>query len=252
MSSRSALRTRILRPAVALATAFGLLAPVGPWTGTLDAAPGDQLRMTFDQGDPLAPNTRVTDVSGFGNHGIVRVKYNGTITPKDGFAKFPSPCQQESCPNAMIEISDSGSLDPGTAAFEWGANIRMRSDETADGENVLQKGRWGDPGGQWKLQVDKGGGKPSCVVSGFHAGRESRVVLQASVGIADNGWHQVVCRRTSAGVEIIVDGVVRGSAWMPPVDLSSGASVTIGAKEVAARDNDQFHGRLDEVFMRLI
>jgi hypothetical protein len=216
------------------------------------ATSGDQLRFAFDQGDSLAAGTRVTDVSGVGNHGTVRSKYGGTITPQSGFAKFPNPCTRESCPNAMIEVADNPSLDPGTANFEWGARIRMKSSETADGENVLQKGRWGDAGGQWKLQVDKIGGKPSCVVSGFRNGSESRVMVKASVGVADDTWHEVICRRTAGGVEILVDGVVRGSAGMPVVTLSSSAAVTIGAKEVVARDNDQFLGRLDDIFMRLI
>ena len=242
---------RVLRPFVmVVALASSLWTAAAP---TSVSAAGDQLRITFDQGDPLTPNTRVTDVSGLGNHGVVRTKYGGTILPLNGSAAdFPNPCSYEPCPNAMIEIADSGSLDPGTASFEWGADIKMKSTETADGENVLQKGRWGEPGGQWKLQVDKAGGKPSCVVSGFRNGVESRVVLKSPVGVADNVWHEVICRRTGGGIEIQIDGVVRATAAMPLVTLASSATVTIGAKEVLAKDNDQFLGRLDNVFMRLI
>ena len=65
-------------------------------------------------------------------------------------------------------------------------------------------------------------------------------------------WHEVICRRTQAGIEIQIDGVVRATAAMPVVTLSSTATVTIGAKEVVAKDNDQFLGRLDNVFMRII
>jgi len=213
----------------------------------------DQLMINFDQGATLKAGTTVRDLSGNDNDGVVKTKYGGVITPlSGGAADFPNPCTVEPCPNAMIEVLDAPSLDPGTASFEWGAEIKMRADETADGENVLQKGRWGDVGGQWKLQVDKAGGKPSCVVSGFRDGIESRVVLKSSIGIADNVWHEVTCRRTVDGVEIVIDGVSRGAVAMPVVTLSSAASVTIGAKEVLAKDNDQFQGRLDDVFMRVI
>lgn len=216
------------------------------------SAAADQLVVNFDQGQPLAAGTTVSDVSGNGNNGIVKTRYGGTINPVGGAADFPDPCSVESCPNAMIEIVDAPSLDPGTADFEWGADVRMKVSETADGENVLQKGRWGDAGGQWKLQVDKAGGKPSCVVSGFRNGVESRVILKSPVGVADNVWHQVTCRRTAAGIDLLVDGVVRASAPMPVVTLSSGATVTIGAKEVVAKDNDQFQGKLDNIFIRLL
>lgn len=215
-------------------------------------AASDQLVMNFDQGQPLAAGTTVSDVSGNGNNGIVKTKYGGTINPVSGAADFPGPCSVESCPNAMIEIVDAPSLDPGTADFEWGADVRIKASETADGENVLQKGRWGDAGGQWKLQVDKAGGKPSCVVSGFRNGVESRVILKSLVGVADNVWHQVTCRRTGVGIELVIDGAVRASAPMPVVTLSSGATIRIGAKEVAAQDNDQFQGKLDNIFVRLL
>lgn len=238
---------RLLAVAGAVTLTGALIAP------TIGRAASDQLLVDFDQTDSLKAGTSVSDVSGNRNDGVVRSKYGGTILPLNaGAADFPNPCTTEPCPNAMIEIPDAPSLDPGTASFEWGASIRMKADETADGENVLQKGRWGDAGGQWKLQVDKTGGKPSCVVSGFRNGVESRVVLKASVGIADNVWHQVTCRRTEDGVTILIDGVVRGSLAMPVVSLAGPASITIGAKEVLAKDNDQFQGRLDDVFMRLI
>ena len=78
------------------------------------------------------------------------------------------------------------------------------------------------------------------------------MVVKADVGVADSTWHTVVCRRTDAGVEIFVDGVLRGGEAMAPVELNSPATVTVGAKDVKSDDNDQFQGRLDDVFMRLI
>jgi hypothetical protein len=250
MARQSSPATRLRRSGAAIVA----LAALGAWSapGSASAADGDRLRIDFEQGDPLTAGTRVTDVSGYGNHGVVESAYGGQIADRPGFAKFLTNCDGDGCPNAMIEIDDAASLDPGFAPFEWGAAIKLRSDETADGENIVQKGRWGDNGGQWKLQVDKEAGKPSCVVSGVRNGASDRVVVKASVGIADGTWHSVVCRRTNAGVAILVDGAERGSAAMEPVELDSPASVTIGAKDIKSQDNDQFQGRLDDVFMRLI
>jgi hypothetical protein len=226
------------------------------------AAAADRLRITFEsEGGPgarLTASSSVSDVSGQGNNGKVVTAYNGAVTAVAGSggtaADFPGKCSAEPCPNALIQISDDGSLDPGTADFEWGARILLKASETDDGENVVQKGTWGQAGGQWKLQVDKTGGRPSCVVSGTvpSSGKDLRVVLKSTVGVADGAWHQVTCRRTAAGVTIVVDGQAAGSAAMARVTLASSAPVTIGAKSVKPTDNDQFHGVLDDVFMALL
>jgi hypothetical protein len=154
----------------------------------------------------------------------------------------------------MVEIADSDSLDAGTADFEWSARIRLQKAQTADGENVLQKGTWGEPGGQWKLQVDKNPGIPSCVVSGVVPGEtaERRIVLKASISVADGAWHRLTCRRAAGKLEIIIDGTRRGWAAMPAVDLTSTAPVTIGAKWVTTANNDQFQGTIDDVLMTVL
>ena len=132
--------------------------------------------------------------------------------------------------------------------------MKLGARETADGENVMQKGLWGQVGGQWKLQIDKAAGIPSCVVSGVWPkdGSMLRVVVKASISVADGKWHDLRCRRTVDGVAVVIDGVVQGSMAMPVVDVNSDAPVTIGAKSVKPRDNDQFHGVLDDVFMALL
>ena len=47
---------------------------------------------------------------------------------------------------------------------------------------------------------------------------ERRVVLKASISVADGGWHRVTCRRAAGKLEIIIDGTKRGSATIPAVD----------------------------------
>jgi hypothetical protein len=216
---------------------------------TLDAQPA---------GAALADGAVIADDSGTGNTGVVVTAFGGSIGIAadaagsiGSVADFPADCASQPCPNALIQIADAPTLDPMTADFEFGARILMQANETDDGENVLQKGITDEPGGQWKLQVDKAGGLPSCVVSGRAPGESSdrRVVLLSSITVADGVWHQVMCRRSATLLEIVVDGVVRGTAAMPAVTLNSSAPVTIGAKWVTPSENDQFHGMLDDVFM---
>jgi hypothetical protein len=256
-------RQNTLRRAGAAVAGACLLTALSPISTLPVRAASDRLRLGFDgtftAADQSSGAPVVSDSSGQGNHGVVRTAYKGavlTVTDPAGntAADFPGKCAIEPCPNALVEIADQPSLDPGTAPFQFGARVLLKKNETADGQNVVQKGTWGEPGGQWKLQIDKSAGVPSCVVSGRVPGKatERRVVLRASIGVADGVWHALLCRRTAAGVEILIDGVVRGSVAMPAVVLDSTAPVTIGAKAVAPKDNDQFHGVLDDVVMTVL
>jgi hypothetical protein len=249
----------LIRAGVCAGTAIVLAVPMLSAPGA--SADTDRLRVDFDSldpGDRLGQSASVLDSSGEGNHGVVRTAYGGSVAivadATGTVADFPNRCWSEPCPNALIRVADDASLDPGTSAFEWGARVLLKANETADGENVVQKGTWGEPGGQWKLQVDKAAGIPSCVVSGAVPGTNAvrRTVLRASISVADGRWHSLVCRRTTDGLKIVIDGAVRGSAPMPAVRLESAAPVTIGAKSASPADNDQFHGMLDDVFMTVL
>ncbi len=81
---------------------------------------------------------------------------------------------------------------------------------------------------------------------------ERRVVLKASISVADGGWHRVTCRRAAGKLEIIIDGTKRGSATMPAVELNNTAPVTIGAKWVNTSNNDQFQGTIDDVLVTVL
>lgn len=231
-------------------TAFFVSCVIAGATPTRAASP--QFILNFDQGESLAPGTRVTDVSGEGNNGSVLTDLGGEVTPANGAAVFPGPCSAEPCPNAVIKIPSSATLNPGTRPFEWGAEIRLRSTETADGQNIIQKGTYGAAGGQWKLQVDKASAKPSCIVSGPRNGTYHRVVVRSPTTIADNAWHKVTCRRTNTSVSLSIDGTVRATVTMTAVTVATSAAITIGGKSVTSYDNDQFQGRLDNVFMQLL
>ena len=241
---------RLVAAACPLAAVAVLLGPVPPV-----AAGTDELRLSFDSGEPLSPGSRVTDSSGHGRSGTVLTSGGGALTPVVGWrgsvsARYPAPCSGGGCPKAIVEVSPAG-LALGYAAFEWGARVRLPAGSTSRGENLVQKGLYTDPAGQWKLQVDGSAGRPSCVVSGYRDdGSYQRVTVTSGVGIANGAWHHVVCRRSRTGVTILVDGQARGSSGMRPVRLVSEAPVRIGGKGVDPTDNDQFFGALDEVVVR--
>lgn len=245
-----------MRRLAALLLGSALTAAALTMTAPPASAAETRLMLSFAS-DSLVDGSSVHDSSAMDNDGRVRTEYGGRITAVTGWngtrsARFPAKCWAEPCGNALISVADDPSLDPGYASFEWGVRLRLSAAQTADGENLIQKGLWGNTGGQWKLQVDKDPGRPSCLVSGYRNGTSYRVIVRSSVGVADDAWHAVTCRRTSSAVEIYVDGVRRGIASMPAVNLSNGAAVTIGAKSVTTRDNDQYHGTLDDVFMRVL
>lgn len=163
-----------------------------------------------------------------------------------GSVAFPARCVAPTgCPRAMLEVPSDSSIDPGDRPFEYGATVWLAPDQTSTGSNIVQRGRFGTSGGQWKLQVDSEGGEPSCVVRSG----EDVVLVRSRVSVADSQWHRVVCSRDDTGVSIRVDDAVdRTRAHTGSV--SSPLPLSIGSPGVGDQD-DQFHGRIDDVFVRI-
>jgi hypothetical protein len=161
-----------------------------------------------------------------------------------GSVSFPARCTApRGCPRAMVEVAADPGLDPREDAFEYGATVWLAPDKTSVGSNIVQKGRYGEAGGQWKLQVDSKAGEPSCVVRSG----DDLLIVRSRVSIADSRWHEVVCRRDEHGISIRVDDTVdRRSGRTGPVVNPS--PVRVGSPGVGDQD-DQFHGRLDDVFL---
>lgn len=249
--------THARRLALVAALACAAAAAALP-TSAASAAGGPLLSFHFDHGESLRAGSAVVDASGHGNDGQVQSGFGGVLAPVVGWAgttsaQYPASCTGATCPKAMIRVASSASLTLGYADVEWGTRLRLSAGQTSKGENLVQKGLYGDRDGQWKLQVDGKAGRPSCVVSGSHAdGSRQQVIVLASTSVADGTWHQVTCRRTSTAVTLLIDGVRRGTAQMRPVDLTGNAPVAIGGKQVIDQDNDQFDGALDDVFVRRI
>lgn len=163
-----------------------------------------------------------------------------------GAVAFPAKCTApRGCARAMVEVLPDAALNPGERDFEYGASVWLAPDATSTGSNIVQKGRFAMEGGLWKLQVDNDAGEPSCVV---RSGTEL-IIVRSSVSIADSSWHRVTCRRDEKGVTIRVDDTVdRVDARTGSVDNEW--PVRVGSPGVGD-DDDQFHGRVDDVFLRI-
>lgn len=213
------------------------------------------LWLSFD-GDEVGPDgaPEFPDAAG-GSWRATVVSANGgevELVSGDGSAgavEFPPLCDAEvACPRAMVELAAAPQLDPGDRDFEFGATVWLAPEQTTRGSNVVQSGRFGSDGGQWKLQVDSDEGHPSCVVRGADPAAEP-VVAVSEISISDSAWHRVVCRRDADGVTIEVDGTpveepgVTGS-------VTNEAPIRIGAPGVNDGD-DQFHGRVDDVYLMI-
>lgn len=197
-------------------------------------------------------DTEYPDALGGVFGGRVVVANDGEVEVVPGAAEvgnavaFPANCAEPSgCPRAMLEIESDLALNPGESDFEFGATVWLAPDQATTGSNIVQKGRFATEGGLWKLQVDTEEGLPSCVVRSG----EALVTVRSKLSIADSSWHRVVCRRDAKGVSIDVDGTVRRVSG-PTRSVDNEWPIRIGSPGVGDRD-DQFHGRVDDVFLRI-
>ncbi|WP_189113714.1 LamG-like jellyroll fold domain-containing protein [Pilimelia terevasa] len=213
------------------------------------AAAAGALRASWSFDTPVGGGYR--DSSG-GGHGLRAVaRYGGRVAavsrPPGRAVAFPARCPG-ACARAILQTPHAASLNPGTARIRWGGLVRLARGQAGGGQNLVQKG-YADRGGQYKLQVDGAAGRPSCAVVGTGAGRTHLAL--AAVSVADGAWHGVQCGRSGTALVIWVDGVPRGRARVPAgLAIRPTAPVRLGGKGVSL-GNDQFHGALDHVWIRI-
>lgn len=207
------------------------------------------VRYTFDGG----VDKPLTDVAG--GHELLPLGQNGgqlTLVPQGpGLAiEFPQRCtlpRERDCPRAILEGVRDDALNPGTRPLRYGASVRMTHRDLAEGANVLQKGYSVGGVSQFKLQVDHRQGHPSCVI----ADRWRIYRAEPRLNVADGVWHELVCSRTATRLTISVDGVERASVAVPAsLSIANAEPLRVGGKGTN-RGNDQYAGRLDNVFVSI-
>ena len=162
---------------------------------------------------------------------------------------FPAKCpSKRQCPHAVLQSPDSADLSPGVRPLAYGAAVRLAPDQTTKGQNVLQKG-YSATSSQYKLQVDGAAGRPSCVL--VDDKRPTIKLVRSAITVADGVWHTVECSRSADVMIILVDGVIRGTLRIPAtLSVTNTSPLSIGGKGTS-RDNDQFQGAVDDVWVRI-
>lgn len=207
------------------------------------------VRYTFDGGvdKPI--------LDAHGGHELRAVAQNGgrlSLVPQGlGLAvEYPDRCtmpRERDCPRAILEGDRDDTLNPGTRPLEYGASVLMTHADLADGANVVQKGYSVGGVSQFKLQVDHRQGHPSCVI----ASRSRIYRAEPALDVADGAWHQLTCARSRERLAIIVDGAERAAVPVPAnLSIANAEPLRIGGKG-ANRGNDQFAGRIDNVFLTI-
>ncbi|MEV6347086.1 LamG-like jellyroll fold domain-containing protein [Actinoplanes sp. NPDC051851] len=214
---------------------------------TVPPPPAIIARYDFNEAAPA-----IDDESGFGHTLRVISGHGGRVRPVahgPGIAlAFPDHCVLQICPHVALQSPDSADLNPGTRDFSFGAEMLLASNATSKGQNILQKG-YSKTSSQYKLQIDGDAGRPSCVLVDV---RQPGIrMVRSTIGTADGRWHSVRCRRSGEVFEIYVDGVLRGGTRVPvTLAVANDRPLSIGGKG-AYRDNDQFNGVLDNVWVEI-
>ncbi|GAA1590261.1 LamG-like jellyroll fold domain-containing protein [Actinoplanes couchii] len=159
---------------------------------------------------------------------------------------FPGKCAALLCPQVTLQSADSADLNPGDRNLAFGADVLLAPAQTSAGQNVLQKG-YSTVSSQYKLQIDGTAGHPSCVLVDVR--RPAIRVVRSAVTVADGRWHRLRCRRDGSRWEVWVDEVLRGRVRIPSrLSVANDQPLSIGGKGFY-RDNDQFNGVLDNVWV---
>lgn len=271
-------RTDALPPSFASPAASAAPAPPSAVPSAAGVGAGDQVavasgpvsvRYTFDGGHSLPvsdadgrfPMQIVTEAGGALNFAPVAdadadavadaaAPVVAELPRASGLAmQFPPRCDVEpkSCPRAILEGTRDDALNPGLRPLQYGASVLMTPADTGDGANVMQKGYSVGGNTQFKLQVDHDTAYPSCVI----ASQAKIFRVEPKVSMADSTWHTVTCTRSGSRLGITIDGVPRGSVFVPPgLSIANTEPLRIGGKGANA-SNDQFAGQIDNVFLTI-
>ena len=69
---------------------------------------------------------------------------------------------------------------------------------------------------------------------------------------ADGQWHRILCVRTEDSLAVLIDGEQTGSVSIPPsLAVNNDLPLQLGGRG-AGPGNDQFNGKLDDVFVEIL
>lgn len=260
------MRAPHLRRSLALLTTTALVSAFWPATTSTAASNGKRELWLRFNGSSSHLDLRNSGISALD----VRISSaGGSITPAAGRGKGYSArmprysSDSPATPAVITALPTSGDpLSPGTRAFVFGAHFHLdaasQGSSTDNGNNLIQRGLYAGP--QYKIQVD--GRRVSCRV----AGNGGDVFVRATNTVDPRYWHRAVCTRNGDKVTLAVTRYRSGEAttwrWsrrgaIGGLHHRTSTRLSIGGKvdaqgDVIAHDSDQFNGRIDNAFFRLL
>jgi concanavalin A-like lectin/glucanase superfamily protein len=184
---------------------------------------------------------------------VVVPAYGGSVVPIEhsgsgSGVEFPHRCSATAnCPQAIIRIVEANDLNPGVSDFSYGADLRVLSNQSEHGANVVQKGFAGSSS-QWKMELAPGGTVRCGVRPTGLSGPATTAV--SSVPIADGAWHRIECIKKGTTLNIRVDGNDSGSVGLPTNSpVANSDAMLFGGSEPPSEE--QYSGDLDNVFFQL-
>lgn len=144
----------------------------------------------------------------------------------------------------LVKVPDDSTLDPGSSPYVVAVYFKSstKPSSSVGDYDLVRKGLGTTSGGDWKVEVLRGG-QAFC-----HFRGSSRAVnLTGDSNVVDGSWHRLVCRSTSSGVRLLVDGHEEASTSKKPGTISNSSILTVGAKN---SHDDETTGLLDEVLIR--
>jgi hypothetical protein len=170
--------------------------------------------------------------------------HNGTLhSVQLGLPGFTGTSYGFNGSSSYVTVPSSADLNPGSANFTFTIHLKTTGTPPpapADWD-LFRKGVSKSAGGEYKMEL-QGTGKLSC---GFK-GSGGSAGLTAGPAINDGRWHTVSCVKTSAAIEVVVDGLVFTKAKAIG-SIANTAAVTIGSHP----GSDWYKGQLDEASIRI-
>ena len=148
--------------------------------------------------------------------------------------------------SSIATVPSSGSLNPGRADFALTAHVRFTEppSTTVGDYDLIRKGLASTSGGDYKMEILPR--KSNTQAKAFCFFKDSSKTVGKIVkgpNLADGDWHEVVCTKSSSGVELTVDGKTYTNS-VRLGSISNDEPVTIGAQ---SRSADWYEGDMDEV-----
>jgi len=183
--------------------------------------------------DDTSGNT-VLDSSGFGNNGTSQNVTQGL----DGFNAQTNPLDRAygfNGTSSRITVPASNSLIPGTQDITLSLYFRS-SFHAGNGDfdwDMVKKG-----GYKIEIYLQKKKEQARCAFTGS----AGKIDFEDGPTLTDGLWHHVICKKTSAGVTLTVDGITYPMRPGNVGTVKKGNELTIGWDQT-----DFFHGTLDDL-----